>query len=84
MIDFVTAPASLPPNQRVYAIGDVHGCLDRLAAMHALIAADLAERPVREPLLVHLGDYVDGAPTAPALWGSLPGGWPCRTCRPST
>ena len=46
MIDFIAAPASLPPDQRVYAIGDVHGCLDRLVAMHALIADDLAERPV--------------------------------------
>jgi serine/threonine protein phosphatase 1 len=59
MIDFITAPASLPPGQRVYAIGDVHGCLDRLVAIHALIADDLAARPVAEPLLVHLGDYVD-------------------------
>jgi serine/threonine protein phosphatase 1 len=59
MIDFTPAPASLPADQRVYAVGDVHGCLDRLAAMHALIADDLAERPVAEPLLVHLGDYVD-------------------------
>ena len=59
MIDFITAPATLPPDQRVYAIGDVHGCLDRLTAMHALIADDLAERPIAEPLLVHLGDYVD-------------------------
>jgi serine/threonine protein phosphatase 1 len=59
MIDFITAPASLPPDQRVYAIGDVHGCLDQLAAIHALIADDLTARPVREPLLVHLGDYVD-------------------------
>lgn len=73
MIDFVAAPASLPPNQRVYAIGDVHGCLDRLAAMHALIAADLAERPVREPLLVHLGDYVDRGPDSAGVVGRLAG-----------
>jgi serine/threonine protein phosphatase 1 len=59
MIDFIAAPASLPPDQRIYAIGDVHGCLDRLSAMHAMIADDLAARPVREPLLMHLGDYVD-------------------------
>ena len=73
MIDFVAAPASLPPNQRVYAIGDVHGCLDRLAAMHALIAADLAERPVTEPLLVHLGDYVDRGPDSAGVVGQLAG-----------
>jgi serine/threonine protein phosphatase 1 len=65
MSDFITAPASLTPDQRVYAIGDVHGCLDRLTALHALIADDLAARPVAEPLLVHLGDYVDrGADSA--------------------
>jgi serine/threonine protein phosphatase 1 len=37
----------------------VHGCLDRLVALHWLIAADLAANPVRYSVLVHLGDYVD-------------------------
>jgi serine/threonine protein phosphatase 1 len=59
MIDLVTSPAALPPGQRVYAIGDVHGCLDRLASLHEQIAEDLAARPVSESTLVHLGDYVD-------------------------
>ena len=59
MIDFVPAPATLPPGQRVYAIGDVHGCLDRLATIHEQIAEDLATRPVGESVLVHLGDYID-------------------------
>ena len=64
MIDFGPAPASLPSGQRVYAIGDVHGCLDRLTALHALIAEDLAARPA-EAVVVHLGDYVDrGADSA--------------------
>jgi serine/threonine protein phosphatase 1 len=59
MIDFVTAPATLPAGQRLYAIGDVHGCLDRLASLHEQIAEDLATRPVEESVLIHLGDYVD-------------------------
>jgi serine/threonine protein phosphatase 1 len=59
MIDFIQAPGTLPTAKRVYAVGDVHGCLERLEALHARIAADLAERPIAEPLLVHLGDYVD-------------------------
>lgn len=59
MIDFSPAPASLPPGQRIYAIGDVHGCLDRLAAIHEQIAEDLASRPIADSILVHLGDYVD-------------------------
>jgi serine/threonine protein phosphatase 1 len=59
MISLDTAPAVLPPGKRVYAIGDVHGCLDQLTALHALIAEDLAERPIDAPELVHLGDLVD-------------------------
>jgi serine/threonine protein phosphatase 1 len=59
MIELLPAPATLPPGQRVYAVGDVHGCFERLVAMHEQIAADLAERPVEDTTLVHLGDYVD-------------------------
>ena len=59
MTEFVPAPASLPPSQRVYAIGDVHGCLDQLRALHAAIAADIADRPIEQCVLIHLGDYVD-------------------------
>ena len=62
MIDFIPAPASLPPGQRVYAVGDVHGCLDRLVALHEMIGTDLTERPTDSAVLVHLGDYVDRGP----------------------
>src|SRR6185312_5268424 len=58
----IPAPAWLPPGRRVYAIGDIHGCLDRLVALHGRIAADLAQRPVERPLIVHVGDYVDRGP----------------------
>lgn len=53
------APGTLPEGERVYAVGDVHGCAARLATLHTQIAADLAARPVARPLLVHLGDYID-------------------------
>jgi serine/threonine protein phosphatase 1 len=59
MIEFAAAPATLPPGQRVYAIGDVHGCIDRLAALHEIIADDIAIRPAEQTILVHLGDYID-------------------------
>jgi len=59
MTEFIQAPASLPAGQRVYAVGDIHGCLDRLTELHAAIGDDLAARPVPEPLLLHIGDYVD-------------------------
>lgn len=59
MIDLIPAPAALPAGQRVYAVGDVHGCFERLVAMHEHIASDIAERPAEQVVLVHLGDYVD-------------------------
>ena len=80
MIAFVPAPATLPEGQRVYAIGDVHGCLEPLIALHAAIADDLADRPVAQATVIHLGDYVDRGPdcaetidrlaTEPALVGA--------------
>jgi serine/threonine protein phosphatase 1 len=65
MIELSRAPASLPPGRRIYAIGDIHGCARQLIRLHALIAEDLADRPVASALLLHIGDYVDrGADTA--------------------
>lgn len=58
-LHFEPAPASLPRGQRIYAIGDIHGCAARLAALHARIAQDLAERPIAAATLLHLGDYID-------------------------
>ena len=76
MIDFVPAPATLPPGQRIYAIGDVHGCLDRLAAVHEQIAEDLATRPIDKSVLVHLGDYVDRGLDSAQVVDWLSGGAP--------
>ena len=61
-MDLIPAPATLPLGQRIYAIGDIHGCLERLVAMHEAIAAELADRPIDDVVLVHLGDYVDRGP----------------------
>jgi serine/threonine protein phosphatase 1 len=69
MIDPQLAPGRLPPGRRVYAVGDIHGCLDRLVALHWAVAADLSAHPVRDSVLVHLGDYVDRGPdSAGVLW----------------
>ncbi len=76
MPDFQPAPAALPQGHRVYAIGDVHGCDDRLATLHAMVAADLAARPVASPLLLHLGDYVDRGPDSAGVVARLAGGSP--------
>ncbi len=47
---------------RIYAIGDIHGCLAELEEMQARIAADLALRPHDKPLVIYLGDYMDRGP----------------------
>jgi serine/threonine protein phosphatase 1 len=68
MVEFTDAPATLPPGVRVYAIGDIHGCMDRLVALHEMIAEDIATHPVGHATLVHLGDYVDrGADSAQVI-----------------
>lgn len=54
--------ARAPEGMRLYAIGDVHGRLDLLAAMHRAIAAEIAREAVPDWRVVHLGDYVDRGP----------------------
>ena len=76
MIDLRPAPAALPSGRRVYAVGDIHGCDDRLAALHAAIAEDLARRPVAAPLLLHIGDYVDRGPDSAGVVARLSAGPP--------
>ncbi|MER8632251.1 MAG: serine/threonine protein phosphatase [Mesorhizobium sp.] len=51
-----------PDGVRLYAIGDVHGRLDLLAAMHRRIESELQWEPVRDWRVIHLGDYVDRGP----------------------
>jgi serine/threonine protein phosphatase 1 len=74
--EFRPAPGHLPAGHRVYAVGDIHGCDDRLAALHAQVAADLAARPVPHPLLLHIGDYVDKGPDSAAVVERLASGPP--------
>ena len=68
------APGWLSPGVRVYAIGDVHGCADRLGALHGMIAADLQADPAEQPLLLHLGDYVDRGPDSAGVVRRLAAG----------
>lgn len=71
MLNETLAPGVLPPDLRVYAIGDVHGCADRLAAMHRRIADDARVRPAGRTVLVHLGDYVDRGPDSAGVLEAL-------------
>lgn len=56
------APASVPEGERVYAIGDVHGCSDLLTDLMARIDADDAKRGTAQTSIVFLGDLVDRGP----------------------
>lgn len=52
--------ASLPPGQRLYAIGDIHGRIDLLHQLHRLIREDAAQAPPLTTLqVIYLGDYID-------------------------
>ncbi len=52
-----------PAGSRLYAIGDIHGCLDHLRRLHDAILADAATAPPRR-VLIYLGDYVDRGPAS--------------------
>jgi serine/threonine protein phosphatase 1 len=59
---WLRAPARLADGLRIYAIGDIHGCADKLRVLHEAILADLKAHPTRGATLVHLGDYIDRGP----------------------
>lgn len=51
------------PPARIYAIGDVHGCLDLLLLLEEQIVAD-AEGTPGDKLIVMLGDLIDRGPAS--------------------
>ncbi len=73
---FVLAPGRLPRGQRVYAIGDIHGCLEELRALHAAVADDFRRNQPSSAVLVHMGDYIDFGPDSARVIGLLAGGPP--------
>lgn len=54
----------------IYAVGDLHGCLDELRRLEALIMADAAAIS-GEKWLVHLGDHVDRGPASAGVLDHL-------------
>ena len=55
----VPSRAALPAGLRVYAIGDIHGRLDRLLELEERVRDDLTARPTTQAMAIYLGDYVD-------------------------
>ena len=51
--------ASLPPQTRIYAIGDIHGRADLLTDLIARIDDDVQRRPIDQVIEIYLGDYID-------------------------
>ncbi|MFD0916165.1 metallophosphoesterase family protein [Pseudahrensia aquimaris] len=47
---------------RLYAVGDVHGCLKQLNRVIAAIEADREKRPAPKSGIIFLGDYLDRGP----------------------
>jgi serine/threonine protein phosphatase 1 len=68
--NFEQHPAHIPPGQRVYAVGDVHGCSAQLNALLALIEADAADT-TDAISLIFLGDYIDRGPASRAVLETL-------------
>ena len=60
-------PSHIPDGQRVYAIGDIHGCDDLFADLLTQIETDNADRPPAETTLILLGDLVDRGPDSAAV-----------------
>lgn len=56
------APGFLPPGERIYAVGDIHGCAAAMDALVEAIVADLAARPVARATVLHIGDLIDRGP----------------------
>jgi serine/threonine protein phosphatase 1 len=65
--DQAPSGALVPQDTRVYAVGDVHGCAERLEALHQLIAADAAAAGAERKVVVYVGDYVDRGPDSKAV-----------------
>jgi serine/threonine protein phosphatase 1 len=55
---------SIPPDLRLYAVGDVHGRADALRDVFGRIDADRGISTARRRLTIFLGDYVDRGPAS--------------------
>jgi len=58
---------AIPSGQRVYAVGDIHGCDDLFARLIGCIDADDAARGSADTHIIVLGDLVDRGPASAAV-----------------
>jgi serine/threonine protein phosphatase 1 len=57
-------PSALPDGLRIFAIGDIHGCLDAFNDLLAKIEDDVKKSPVDHWQIITLGDYLDRGPSS--------------------
>jgi serine/threonine protein phosphatase 1 len=62
-----TPPTAIPEGERVYAVGDVHGCADLVDQLLARIDADDRARTPARTTIIFLGDLVDRGPASAAV-----------------
>jgi serine/threonine protein phosphatase 1 len=79
---WLESPRPTPPDTLLFAVGDVHGCLDHLRALHAVIAAESCTSGHPRKQVIYLGDYVDRGPDAPGVLAALRGGLPHEGIEP--
>ncbi len=63
--------ASVGADTLVVAIGDIHGCLDRLTKLHQRIEDAAARSKATHRRIVYLGDYIDRGPDSRGVIDSL-------------
>ncbi len=63
--------APLIPQRTVFAVGDIHGCIDKLDKLLTLIDADIEQSGGQDPILVCVGDYVDRGDRSDAVLRTL-------------
>lgn len=52
----------VPDGEVVWAVGDIHGCLDLLKPLVEAILADAASIDAKRKVVIFLGDYIDRGP----------------------
>ena len=72
--------AAIPPGERVYAIGDIHGRLDLFRALIEAVEADDAAQGPADTTVVLLGDLVDRGPDSAGVIAAARE-WQARRCR---
>lgn len=64
---------AVPDGAVIYAVGDIHGELERLDRLHAMIAADAGTRTAGRRVVIYVGDYIDRGPDSAGVIDRLTG-----------